>query len=552
MFMQRLVLAFAVCVFVGPIAQARTKRPSPVRLMAGLGEVHHAVSTNNAQAQRFFDQGLKLVYGFNHDEARKSFQRAADLDPKLAMAWWGVALTFGPNYNLPVDLEREKAGYDAVQRALALQQNGSEPEQAYINALAFRYSNDPKVDLHQLDVAYREAMAKLVKSYPDDLDAATLYAESMMNLHPWKLWLRDGKPNEDTEEIIAVLESVLLRDPNHLGANHYYIHAVEASPHPERALASAARLEKLAPAAGHLVHMPAHIYSRVGEHAASAHCNEVAVNADKRFLAATNQQGVYPAMYLSHNMHFLAYANCMRGNFAEAKRAADQLAAHVRPYAKDMTMVEGFLPTPLLVLVAFERWRDILNVPAPAPSFVYTTAQWHFARAMALAGLGKTREAQQEAKTFSAELAKLPRDASFDPLNTVVDIARVQENLMAAMIKRGSEEGGKKGEESGETVEALQHAIAAEDLLNYSEPPSWYPPVRPILGRVLLEKGQPADAEKVFRTALEKSPRYVRALEGLRDSLKAQKRTYESEQIEGQLRETRKDLDTVSSAASRK
>src|SRR3984893_15909612 len=341
MFMQRLVLAFAVCVFVGPIAQARTKRPSPVRLMAGLGEVHHAVSTNNAQAQRFFDQGLKLVYGFNHDEARKSFQRAADLDPKLAMAWWGVALTFGPNYNLPVDLEREKAGYDAVQRALALQQNGSEPEQAYINALAFRYSSDPKVDLHQLDVAYREAMAKLVKSYPDDLDAATLYAESMMNLHPWKLWLRDGKPNEDTEEIIAVLESVLLRDPNHLGANHYYIHAVEASPHPERALASAARLEKLAPAEGHLAHMPSHIYARVGDHSASARCNEVAMAADKKFLSQTHSEGVYKLMYYSHNMHFLAFADTMRGDLAGAKAAANKLVENVKPGVKAMPMLEG-------------------------------------------------------------------------------------------------------------------------------------------------------------------------------------------------------------------
>src|ERR1700730_2157321 len=245
-----------VAVLLVPLftANAATKNPEPpARLIPGLGEVHHPVSTKNPKAQQFFDQGLKLVYGFNHDEARKSFQRAGELDPKLAMAWWGVALTLGPNYNLPVDLEREKAGYDAVQRAIALQGNASVVERAYINALAFRYSNDSKTDLHQLDVAYRDAMSKLVKNYPDDLDAATLYAESMMNLNPWKLWLHDGRANEGTEEIVAVLESVLKRDPNHLGANHYYIHAVEASPHPERALPSAARLEKLAPAAGHLV-----------------------------------------------------------------------------------------------------------------------------------------------------------------------------------------------------------------------------------------------------------------------------------------------------------
>src|SRR5215467_288179 len=281
-------------------ASAATKNPqTPPRLMPGLGEVHHPVSTKNRDAQQFFDQGLKFVYGFNHDEARRSFQRAAELDQKLAMAWWGIALTLGPNYNLPVDPEREKAGYDAVQKAISLQDNASEPERAYIAALSVRYSNDPNVDLHALDRAYRDAMKKLAARYPDDLDAATLCAESMMNLHPWHLWTPDGKPAEDTEEIVALLESVLKRDPNPLGANHYYIHAVEASPNPERGLASAERLEKLAPAEGHLAHMPSHIYARVGDHSASARCNEVAVAADKKFLAATHEQGVYPLFYYS-------------------------------------------------------------------------------------------------------------------------------------------------------------------------------------------------------------------------------------------------------------
>ena len=290
-------LGLIVClVLCAPlVSPARTKSNTP-RLMTGLGDVHHPVSTSNQKAQQFFDQGLKLVYAFNHDEARRSFQYAAELDPKLAMAWWGVALTLGPNYNLPVDPEREKAAFDAIQRALALQDNTSEPERGYINALAARYSTDPHVDLHALDLAYKDTMAKLLARYPDDLDAATLYAESMMNLNPWKLWTPDGRPAEGTEEIVATLESVLKRDPNHLGANHYYIHAVEASPNPERGLASAARLATLAPAAGHLVHMPAHIYARVGDHAASAHCNQLAVAADKKFLGATHEQGVYPLM----------------------------------------------------------------------------------------------------------------------------------------------------------------------------------------------------------------------------------------------------------------
>ncbi len=250
MFIQRIILTLATGVAISvSAAPAKTNPASSPKLLPGLGEVHHPVATKNSQAQQFFDQGLKLVFGFNHDEARKSFQRAAELDPKLAMAWWGVSLTLGPNYNLPVDPEREKAGYDAAQRAVALKPNASESERAYIDAVAVRYSNDPKADLHQLDVTYKDAMSKLAARYPDDLDAVTLYAESAMNLNPWKLWTADGKPAEGTEEIVATLESVLKRDPNHLGANHYYIHAVEASPHPERALPSAARLEKLAPAA---------------------------------------------------------------------------------------------------------------------------------------------------------------------------------------------------------------------------------------------------------------------------------------------------------------
>jgi tetratricopeptide (TPR) repeat protein len=527
-----LVRCFAV-LFVAatiyPIAQAKDIPASSPRLMPGLGEVHHPVSTKNAQAQKFFDQGLALVYGFNHDEARRCFQRAAELDPKLAMAWWGVALTLGPNYNLPVDLKREKAGYDAVQRALGLQEGASVAERAYINALAFRYSNDPKADLHQLDVAYRDAMSKLVKSYPDDLDAATLYAESMMNLNPWKLWFHDGRPNEGTEEIVAMLESVLKRDPNHLGANHYYIHAVEASPHPERALPSASRLEKLAPAAGHLVHMPAHIYARVGDHPAAAHCNEVAAQADKKFLAATREQGVYPLMYYSHNLHFLAFAASMRGNFAEAKSAAARLIANVAPGVKVMPMLEGFLPTPIVVLFAFERWDDLLKLPAPDSQFLITNAVWHSLRGVALANTGKTAEAEKEQSAFRELAAKIPPDTMYDQLNQTGAVFKVHDHLLAGMIARSRHD-------DKSAIDSLTEAVAAEDALNYSEPPPWYPPVRPMLGRALLETKQLREAEKVFRADLEKNPRNGRALSGLRDCLKAQDRPYEADQIDRQFR----------------
>jgi tetratricopeptide (TPR) repeat protein len=525
---------FAVCTLLfvpATSSTARTKtnsNPTP-RLLSGLGDTHHPVSTKNRLAQQFFDQGLKLVYAFNHDEARRSFQHAAELDPKLAMAWWGVALTLGPNYNLPIDPEREKAGYDAVQHALSLQQNASEPERAYISALSLRYSNNPKADLHQLDVDYKNAMSKLTAHYPDDLDAATLYAESAMNLHPWQLWLRDGKPNEGTEEIVGVLESVLKRDPNHLGANHYYIHAVEASPHPERALASATRLGKLAPAAGHLVHMPAHVYARVGDHAAAAHCNEVAAAADKRFLAETHEQGVYPLMYYSHNLHFLAYAASMDGNFVEAKDAAARLIRNVAPAVKTMPMLEGFLPTPIIVLLAFERWNDILKLPAPDPALSITNAVWRFARGIAHANLGKTELASEEQLAFEAVVAKIPPDTMYDDLNKTGAVFKIHQNLLLAAIAHSRQD-----EKSANDF--LTQAVAAEDALNYDEPPPWYPPVRPMLGRELLSAKQLPEAEEVFRADLEKNPRDGRGLAGLRDCLNAQGRNYEAEQIDQQYR----------------
>ena len=276
--------------------------------MSGLGSLHHPVTTTNPEAQRFFDQGLALVYAFNHDEAIRSFKRAAELDPKLAMAWWGIGLALGPNINLDVDPEREKAAYDAVQKALALAAGASENERAYIAALAKRYSIDPKADLKKLDADYKQAMGELVKAYPDDLDAATFYAESAMDLRPWKLWTADGKPAPGTEEIVAVLESVLRRNPNHPGAIHYYIHAIEASPNPERALAYAPKLGELMPAAGHLVHMPAHIYQRTGDYEAAAQSNRDAAAADRAYMESNGAQGIYPLMYYSHNLHFLAIA----------------------------------------------------------------------------------------------------------------------------------------------------------------------------------------------------------------------------------------------------
>src|SRR5215471_520277 len=405
--MKRIMLAAVILTIVtSAFAQHQhsTDGSKPAELIQGMGDVRHPVTTSNAEAQRFLNQGLALVYGFNHEEAVKSFKRAAELDPQLAMAHWGVALSLGPNINSPVDAEREKAAYQAIQKARALASKASESEKAYIEALSKRYSNDPKADLRKLDVDYKNAMADLVRRYPDDLDAATLYAESIMDLNPWHFWSKDGKPAEGTEEMVSVLESVLRRNPDHIGANHYYIHAVEASPHPEWALPSAQKLKVLAPAAGHLVHMPAHIDIRSGNYEAAARSNAYAAEADRELFKVAGQQGMYPMMYYSHNLHFLAVAHGMQGRYEDSKRAADQLYAHLIQYLHApgpmldamLPMIDSFTPTPTLIMVRFKRWDDLLKAPAPDQKLVVSTALWRFGRGLAFASTGKLDSAEKE------------------------------------------------------------------------------------------------------------------------------------------------------------
>ncbi|MBV9180316.1 MAG: hypothetical protein JO356_03320 [Acidobacteria bacterium] len=317
----RWLIAAMLCAGVLSRAQEDTMAMSsrPVMLVEGLGHLHHPISTRNPEAEKFFDQGLRLIYAFNHEQAARSFRKAAELDPQLAMAWWGVAEALGPNYNDPASEERFRQAHDAIQRALSLSAEASASERAYINAMARRFPADSSSDRHQAAEAYRDAMREVMKSFPDDLDAATLFAESAMNLHPWGLWHDDGSPEEGTEEIVATLESVLKRDPNHMGAVHYYIHAVEASNSPERALAPANRLAALAPGAGHLVHMPAHIYIRTGDYAAAAKTNEDAAAVDRAYMERSGAQGLYPMMYYSHNLHFIAMAAAMTGNYEEGR-----------------------------------------------------------------------------------------------------------------------------------------------------------------------------------------------------------------------------------------
>jgi len=530
--MNRLVCAlvvFSVC--VAAVAQHEMHSGSkPATLMSGLGDLHHPVSTSNPQAQQFFDQGLRLIYAFNHDEAGHSFQRAAELDPKLAMAYWGIAEAVGPNYNDPASDDRFKAAHDAIQKALDLSGKGSSIEKAYIEAMAKRFPGDPKADRRKAAEDYRDAMRELVKQYPDDLDAATLFAESGMNLHPWGLWHPDGTPEAGTEEIVSTLESVIRRDPNHLGAIHYYIHAVEASRSPERALAAANRLATLAPAAGHIVHMPAHVYIRTGDYESAVKTNQKAATADEAYIKASGAQGIYPMMYYSHNLHFIAMCSAMNGNYAESKKAADMLAAHVAPAVKDMPPLEGFMTIPMAVEVRFHRWNDILTAKPPDPAMKVSTVFYHFARGMALAATGKVADAEAEHKLVSEAEQATPEDVVFAmPVNNKAkDILKIAKNVLGAKIALV-----KKDNEGAMTM--LRQAVVIQDSLKYNEPPDWFFPVRESLGAVLLSSGNAVEAEKVFREDLDHNPRNPRSLFGLREALKAQKRDYDAGFIQKQF-----------------
>ncbi len=508
------------------------KSGRPATLMRGLGDHHHPITTSSAEAQKFFDQGLRLIYAFNHDEAVRAFTRASELDPKAPMPVWGVALALGPNINLDVDPEREKAAYVAVQRALGLVAAARDDERAYVQALAHRYSDDPGADLKALAVTYSRAMHDVAAAHPDDLDAATLYAESLMDLNPFKLWTADGKPADGTEEIVATLEGVLRRDPRHLGANHYYIHAVEASPHPERALSCAARLPTLAPAAGHLVHMPAHVYMRTGDYAGASRANEAAVQADRAYLRAGGPaDGVYPLLYLTHNFQFLSASSGMAGDSGSAERAAAGIAGNMARVPLEgplLGLVEYFMPTPYFVALRFGRWDRLTRMPAPDPRLVATTAFRHFARAVAFASTGAGDRARSESAAFDQARTQVPPETMLN-LNRTDDVFRVARAVLDARLAAAAKD-------HDGAVAAWRRAVERQDALAYDEPPAWYYPVRESLGGALYAAGRPAEAEAVFRDDLARNPRSGRSLFGLREALRAQGKTVAADAVDREFR----------------
>jgi len=488
-----------------------------------LGTLSRPVGTSSAEAQRYFDQGLRLAYGFNHDEATRSFARAAELDPGCAACLWGVAWTLGPNYNVPMLADRAQAAWDALQAARERASRARPVEQALITALATRHRGPQPLEppgQQPLNEAFAGAMREVAKGHPDDDDVQVIFAESLMDVNPWQLWTLDGKPAPGTEEIVATLERVLSRNSLHPGANHYFIHAVEASTSPERAVASAERLPALMPAAGHIVHMPAHIFQRVGRYADASEANRRAIRADEAYLARTRAPGYYP-MYLGHNHGFLAYSASMLGRSEESLRAARAATRALPPEMLDMMPgMDFFASEPLLVMVRFGKWKELLAEPRPPAKYPTLTGLWLHAQGMALASTGKTRQAEATMRELRALATQLPPDllAGHTPSPA---ICRLGADAIEARI-------AERARRWKPAIAAWQRTVVQEDGFAYDEPADWFYPMRHYLGAALLEARKPKEAEAVYREDLRRNPNNGWALYGLASSLAAQARKDEA------------------------
>lgn len=504
--------------------------------LKNIGKFERKISTSSPEAQHFFNQGLTLYYGFNHEEAVRSFQEVARLDPECAMGFWGEALSLGPNINdsFP-DEDREKRAYAAVRKALELKSGSSDVEQALIEALVPRYSAVKPADRKPLNVAYAKSMTRVYRHFGDDPDVATLYAESVMDTMPWAYWKKDGRPQPGTKELVAALEAVMAKFPGHPGAHHLYIHAVEASPDPDRAVAAADRLGNLVPAAGHLVHMPSHIYIRVGRYEDAAHANRRAIVADEDYITQCRAQGIYPVAYYPHNIHFLSAVLCMVGREKEAIEAARKVTSkgsHVGCGMQGLGFVHLLRAYTLLTLVRFGKWDDIMKEAAAATDSPFVKAMQHFARGMALKGKGELDKAEVELANLKTAMADKELAAlNVNDQNTLVQLSQVATELLAGEIaaKRG---------DFKRAIAHLKRGVALEDKLVYSEPPDWPLPVRHSLGAVLLEAGRGAEAEKVYREDLTRHRNNGWSLFGLAKSLEAQGNTDEAAKVMEQFQKS--------------
>ncbi len=500
-------------------------------LFTGMGDHHHSITTKSAQAQRYFDQGLILAYGFNHAEAARSFRQAIQLDPDCAMCHWGLAYVLGPNINAKMEDDAIPESYAAMQQALQLAKNSSKSEQAYISALAKRYTNKPLEDRSSLDLAYAEAMEQVTQQDPDDLDAATLYVEALMDTMPWDYWTEEGEPKPATQKVLDTLESILQRDRNHLGANHLYIHAVEAVK-PEQGVAAADRLGNLVPGSGHLVHMPSHIYIRVGRYHDAAIANQKAIAVDNDYITQCHAQGVYPLAYVPHNHHFLWFAATLEGDSQLATEAGKNVAAMVDPQMMrepGMGTLQQFYSVPLFTMIRFGQWDEILAVTQPKADLKYPTGLWHYARGLAYANQGKITQAQQELE----ELDLLAHDPELEEV-TIWDINTTQ-NILKIATEVLTGEIATKQDKYPSAIAHLRQAVELEDALNYDEPADWSTPARQYLGAALLNNKRYAAAEQVYREDLAIYPNNGWSLFGLVQSLKAQKKDSEAQTIQQQF-----------------
>ncbi len=510
-----------------PAGTEDAERTAP--LLEGMGDLHWQISSESELAQRYFDQALTLAYGFNHLEAERSFREAARLDDDCAICLWGAALVLGPNINDPVpSAEREANAYETLRAAVTRSQHASEKERALIEALETRYAATPPEDRASLDLAYADAMRSVAKRFRDDLQIQALFAEAMMDTMPWAYWTEDAQPKPLTLEVFETLDHVLERDPDHPGANHFYIHAVEQE-QPERGVVPADNLRRVVPGAGHLVHMPSHIYIRVGRYHDGSSANELAIEADNDYVTQCRAQGIYPVAYVPHNHHFLWATTTMEGRSADALDAARHTAHHVdRSLMRepDMGMLQHFSAIPYYALVRFGKWEEILAEPAPDEDLLYPTAVWHYARGIAYARGQKLREANQELR----RVREIATDARLEEiriwgLNPTSSLAAI-----AAAVLRAEIAAARKDIKTA--VAQLREAIAIEDSLIYGEPPDWFYPVRHNLGAILLEAGRPGAAEKVYREDLARFPDNGWSLFGLAQSLRAQGKTQEAAEVQ--------------------
>jgi tetratricopeptide (TPR) repeat protein len=498
----------------------------PVQLLPGLGNHYHPIATKSQEAQKFFDQGLALAWAFNRAEAERSFRRSAELDPSAAMPWWGVSLALGRHLNMELDQDVDAAGaFAAIEKARSLMANAPENEKAYIEALGKRCSGAANQDGARLDDDYASAMRQLAARYPDDLDAQTLFADSLLNRHRYHWYGAGGHPEEGSEEALRVLTSVILRDPEHYYAHHLYVHELDTSPHPEYALDSAHALHRLVPGAGHLIHMGGHIFLSVGDLEMAARVNEEAASSDRELFKRGLASDIYRYGYYGHNLHFIVRARTEQGLYTDARQATDLLLTQAADLAASMPdMSDYYSPNRLFLLLRFARWDDVLAEPAPDSKMIITAAFRHYARALAYAGKGDRAKALEEQRAFSAARAAIPPQTIFlfNPADKIMNIAAL---VLEARLATDADS----------AIPIWRRAVEAQDALLYDDPPAWYYWIRQSLGAALLRSGRAAEAEPVFREGLRRAPRNPHLLFGLWKCLEAEGRSSDARWVQREL-----------------